>query len=50
MRRLIAEIGACNGDLQYALDAVDAFAEAGVWAIKGQLYTADTLVTRDAKP
>ena len=49
MRRLIAEIGSCNGDLQYALDAVDAFAEAGVWAVKGQLYTADSLVTQDAK-
>ena len=50
MRRLVAEIGGCNGDLQYALDAVDAFADAGVWAIKGQLYRADTLVTKDAKP
>ena len=47
-RRLIAEIGAAKGDLQYALDCVDAFAAAGAWAIKGQLYTADSLVRRGA--
>ncbi len=50
MRRLVAEIGAANGDLQYALDCVAAFAEAGATMIKAQLYTADTLVTKDAKP
>ncbi len=50
MRRLVAEIGAANGDLQYALDCVAAFAEAGATMIKAQLYTADTLVTEDAKP
>lgn len=50
MRRLIAEIGSANGDIQYAMDACDAFHEAGAWAVKGQLYTADTLVTRDAAP
>jgi len=50
VRRLVAEIGAANGDLQYALDAVAAFADAGATHIKGQLYKADTLVTRDAKP
>jgi len=49
VRRLIAEIGSANGDLHYAIDAVDAFAEAGVWAVKGQLYTADTLASKTAK-
>ena len=48
--RVIAEIGNANGDLGYALDCVDQFADAGVWAIKGQMYRADTLVTRTAKP
>ncbi len=50
MRQLIAEIGSANGDLQYALDCVAEFTDAGASHIKGQLYTADTLVTRDAKP
>ncbi len=49
-RYLIAEIGSANGDLSYALDCVDAFSEAGVFAIKGQLFRADTLTTRDALP
>jgi len=49
-RRLIAEIGSANGDITYAFDAIDAFKEAGAWAIKGQLYTAATLVTREAVP
>ena len=44
MRHLIAEVGSCKGDLGYALDAVDQFADVGVWAIKGQLYRSDTLV------
>lgn len=47
-RRLIAEIGSCNGDLSLALDTVDAFADVGVWAIKGQLFTAETITTRQA--
>lgn len=46
--KLIAEIGSCNGDLSLALDTVDAFAEVGVWGIKGQLFRASTLTTRDA--
>ena len=50
MRRLIAEIGSANGSLAYALEAVDEFAKAGAWAIKAQLFRADTLVTRDARP
>jgi len=50
VRRLVAEIGSANGDLQYALDCVDAFADAGVSMIKGQLYTADTLTSKTAKP
>jgi len=48
--RIIAEIGNANGDLGYALDAVDQFADAGVWAVKGQMYRADTLTSKTAKP
>lgn len=48
-RKLVAEIGGCNGDLQYALDIVDALKDTGIHAIKAQLFTADTLTTRDAK-
>ena len=50
MRRLIAEIGSVNGDLPFALDTVEKMAVAGAEYIKGQLYTADTLVTKDARP
>ena len=49
MRRLIAEIGSADGSLAYALDAVNEFSDAGAWAIKGQLYRADTLVTKKAR-
>ena len=48
-RRLIAEIGNANGSLSYALEAVDEFTKAGATYIKGQLYRADTLVTRKAR-
>jgi len=50
MRRLVAEIRSANGDLDYALACVDAFAAAGASDIKGQLYTADRLTSRTAKP
>lgn len=47
--RIVVEAGACNGDLSWALDAVDAAADTGaVWGFKGQLYRRDNLVTRDA--
>ena len=37
-----------NGDLPFALETVERIAVAGAEYVKGQLYTADTLVTRDA--
>ena len=46
--RVIAEIGAANHDIDYALECVKQAAGTGVWAIKTQLYSADTLVARDA--
>lgn len=48
MTLFVAEVGPCNGDLDYALRMVDAMADAGADVIKGQLYTADGLVTDDA--
>jgi len=47
-RRVVAEIGSCDGDPGYAADVALAAVEAGAWAVKGQMFTADTLVTRDA--
>jgi len=48
VRKLIAEIGSVNGDLPFALETVERMAVAGADYVKGQLYNADTLVTRDA--
>ncbi len=45
---LVAEIGAANGDLQWALDACAAAKEVGFDWIKGQIYDRDRLVTRTA--
>ncbi len=47
-RRVVAEIGACGGDLALAVDTAQAAIEAGAWLVKGQMYTADRLVTRTA--
>jgi len=47
-RRLIAEIGSCNGDLALAIDTAEAAIEAGAWQVKGQMFHADRLVTKDA--
>lgn len=49
-RLVIAEIGSCNGDLQLAIDTAHAAIDAGAWLVKGQMFTADTLTTRDAAP
>ncbi len=46
---LVAEIGPANGDLQYALDIVNAAKECGFHAVKGQIYDRDKLVTKTAK-
>ena len=48
MRRLIAEIGSCNGDLSLAIDTAEAAIEAGAWQVKGQMFHADRLVTKTA--
>lgn len=47
-RRVIAEIGSCNGDLGLAVETAVAAIESGAWMVKGQMYRAETLVTRDA--
>lgn len=49
-RLVIAEIGSCNGDLPLAIDTAQAAIAAGAWMVKGQMFTADTLTTRDAVP
>ena len=46
---LVAEIGAANGDIRYALDVVHAAKECGFDYIKGQIYDRDRLVTRTAE-
>ena len=46
--KIVAEAGPCNGDLAYALDAVDAVAEAGAWGFKVQMYNPETIATADA--
>lgn len=46
---VVAEIGPANGDLEYALDVVNAAKESGFHSVKGQIYDRDKLVTRTAK-
>ncbi len=46
--RVIAEIGSANHSVGYALEAVKQAAGTGVWGIKAQLFSADTLVAKDA--
>lgn len=46
---IIAEIGAANGNLAYAMSAATAAAQAGAHMIKGQMYRRDTLVTTTAE-
>ncbi len=46
---LVAEIGPANGDLEYALDVVNAAKECGFHSVKGQIYDRDKLVTQTAK-
>jgi len=45
---LVLEIGPCNGDIQYALDVVNAAKESGAHTVKGQIYHRDMLVNRKA--
>ncbi len=45
---LVAEIGPANGDIEYALDVVNAAKESGFHAVKGQMYDRDQLVTKTA--
>ncbi len=49
MRKLIAEIGSCNGDLTLAIDTAQAALEAGASYVKGQMYRADRLTTKNAR-
>ena len=49
LMELVAEIGPANGDLQYALDVVNAVKECGFHSVKGQIYDRDKLVTKTAK-
>jgi len=46
----VAEIGAANGDLDYAARVIAAAAESGCSFVKGQIYDRATLTTRDAVP
>ena len=48
-RRLVAEIGSCNGDLSLAIDTAQAALDAGAWLVKGQMFQAATLTTRYAR-
>ncbi len=48
-RKLIAEIGSCNGDLPLAIDTALAALDAGATWVKGQMYQADTLTTKHAR-
>jgi len=45
---LVAEIGPANGDVQYALDVVNAAKASGFHSVKGQMFDRDKLVTRTA--
>lgn len=48
---IVAEVsGNHNGDLQRALDIIDAVAEAGASAVKFQTYTADTITINSDHP
>lgn len=49
MRRLVTEIGSCNGDLQLAMDTAEAALGAGAWMVKGQMFQVDRLVTKTAR-
>ena len=44
----VAEIGAANGSLDYAARVIAAAAESGCSFVKGQIYSRETLTTRDA--
>ena len=46
----VAEIGAANGNLDYAARVIAAAAESGCRFVKGQIYDRATLTTRDAVP
>jgi sialic acid synthase SpsE len=45
---LVLEVGACEGDLQYALDVCAAAKEAGGHWVKGQIYHRDLLTSKTA--
>ena len=43
--KIVAEAGACNGDINYALKAAGMASAAGAWGFKVQMYQADQIVT-----
>ena len=43
--KIVAEAGACNGDIEYAIRAARQAASAGAWGFKVQMYRADKIVT-----
>ena len=47
-RKLIAEVGACCNDLDWALRAVNALRVTDTWAFKVQMYRRDRLVSHSA--
>lgn len=47
--KVVAEVGAANGSVAYAIEAAQAAHNAGADMVKYQMYRRDTLVTRDAK-
>ena len=46
---LVLEIGAANGDIEYAIDIVNAAKESGGHWVKGQIFHRDQLVTKAAR-
>ena len=43
--KIVAEAGACNGDIEYALKAARMAYAAGAWGFKVQMYQADKIAT-----
>lgn len=47
--KIVAEAGACNNSVKYALKAVEDLSSSAVWAMKVQMYRRETLTTSWAK-
>jgi sialic acid synthase SpsE len=46
--RIVAEVGPCNGRIDYAIHAAVRASQAGAWGLKVQMYQADLLTLPDA--